>query len=71
MTSIWWFLAAFFGGAIAAIFVFASIILLFALAKVALGRPKRTSRAASRTAIDDIDAVRSYAHPSLHPIVIQ
>jgi hypothetical protein len=71
MTSIWWFLAAFFGGAVAAIFVFASIILLFALAKVALGRPRQTLRRASRTAVDDIDAVRSYAHPSLHPIAIQ
>jgi len=71
MTSIWWFLAAFFGGAIAAILVFASVILLFAVTKVALSGSKRTLRLASGTGGDDIGAGSDYAHPSLHPIAVQ
>jgi len=71
MSSIWWSLAAFFGGAVAAILAFASIVLLFALTKVALGKLKRPVSAASTTGVGHIDAVRDYRHPYLHPIVSQ
>ena len=71
MSSIWWSLAVFFGGAVAAILVFASIILLFALTKVALGKLKRTMRAESTAGVDRIDAGGAYKHPDLHPIAGQ
>jgi len=68
MSSIWWSLAALFGGAVAAVLVFASIILLFALTKVVLGKLKR---AASTAGVGHIDAVHAYRHPRLHPIASQ
>ena len=71
MNSIWWSVAAFFGGAVAAILVFASIIVLFALTKVVLGKLKRTLRAESTAGVDHIDAGHAYRQPALHPIGIQ
>ena len=72
MSPIWWSLTAFFGGAVAAILVFASIILLFALTKVALGKLKRTLRTASTAGVDPhIDAGGAYKHPYLHPVASQ
>ena len=71
MSLIWWSVAAFFGGAVAAILIFASVILLFALTKVALGKLKRTLGAASTTRVRHIDAVHTYRHPYLHPIANQ
>ena len=71
MSSIWWSLAAFFGGAVAAILIFASIIILFALTKVALGKLKRTLRAAPTAGVDHVDAGDAYRHPHLHPIASQ
>ena len=71
MNLIWWSLAAFFGGAVAAILAFTSIILLFALTKVALGKLKRTLRPASTTGVGHSDAVHTYRHPYLSPIASQ
>jgi len=71
MNSIWWFVAAFFAGAAAAVLVFASIIVLFALTKVALGKLKSNLRAESMAGVDHVHAGHAYRHPAPHLIAIQ
>ena len=74
MSSIWWAVAAFFGGAVAALLVFASIILLFAVTKMGL---RRLGGSAPRSGnkreigVDGRYAERAYPHRSLHPVAIQ